>query len=352
LSVEEIAVIKEGYKAEGRENIHYFAVKQKVVPFIAHLFYKLKIDESYWEKIHGDYTRRNTKILQALDNIFFCLEKMGADKVFIYENFGALLASDSCIGCFNSGDVDLYAEVYQKKIVTEVLAQNGFFPKPTSHSAETIKTEYYNSNIFEKGFGINVMWKPMSRTKLPFVMDIANSIEWCRLSIYQGTHIKTPEVSALMYLCLLHISIHSFLRSPAIRLYIDVDRVALKNPDWDRIAEFALKDHTFVRAFTAAILTKRLLGTYIPENIEKTFIQENKNILRLLSFTFDRDNNFLRKEPSQLGILLIEILSSDKNWIHSLARIFMPSSSWIREYYLHDGSPLIAGYIRHLKGLI
>jgi hypothetical protein len=351
LEVNENEIISEGYNIEGRENVLRHAKKNKIIPFVAHLLSNLNIDKEYWSGIHSDYEKRNNEIITILDRIFYNLEKIDGIKIFVFENYGALLASNACIGCFASGDIDVYAGINKKKDISVVLAEEGFLPISSTPASETVGTSYFKSDIFDSGFGINVLWKPLSRKKLPFNIDINYLIDWSNLNNYSTTHIKLPSIDALTYLCLLHISVHSFVRSPSIRLYVDIDRLANMNPDWEKIAHFAQRDHTSTRIFTAILLSNKLLGTLYPAQLIINLKNKYKNIHRLVNMVYEEKKDCLIKEPTAFKVLLIEINSSDYNCLKSLMNIFFPGKEWIREYYLSNGGSLINGYFKHIKRL-
>lgn len=342
----------EGYLIEGKDNLYFYAKKEKILPFVALRCMDLSLNISFWEEKFLVYEKRNLEIIVILDRIFSKFLSENINKVFVYENFGALLISSTSIGCFASGDVDLYADYSLKSDITRVLKTEGFLPQKGNSSTETVKTEYLHKELFNTGFGINLMWKPMSRLKLPFPLNIKNSVQWDKLVTYKDSNILLPGIDALMYLCLLHISIHGFHRSPDIRLYTDTYRVALKKPDWDKISEFAKKDKTEVRTATAAILTSKLLGMPLPEEWIAKYTVKFKQINRLLKRVYDSENNYLYDEPKGFQVLLIEILSSDSNGAKALIDILFPSSKWIIEYYLQGKGSLLKGYFMHLKNLI
>ena len=310
------------------------------------------MDIAFWKEIIHIYKKRNIEIIEILDKIFNKFLSENINKVFVYENFGALLISNTAIECFASGDVDLYADYSLKSAITSVLESEGFLPQKGNSSAETVKTEYLNKELFNTGFGINLMWKPMSRLKLPFPLNIKNCVQWDKLGAYKETNILLPGIDTLMYLCLLHISIHGFHRAPDIRLYTDTDRVALKKPDWDKIAVFARNDKTEVRTATAAILTNKLLGMPLPSEYISKYSIKYKQVNRLLKRVYNSKNNYLRDEPKGFSVLLIEILSSDSNWGKAVIDILFPSKKWINEYYLQGKGSFLKGYYMHLKNLI
>ena len=352
LSIEDISIIKKASKKYASVELKEYAQSKKVLPFVAKLFLDLKIEKDYWSNIYTTYEKRNTEILSVLKRVFNLFKEKKINKIFLYENFGALLASDSSIGSFASGDVDLYSDAIHRKDVVEILSNEGFYPKKTNKSTETVKTEFFNSSLFETGFGINIMWKPLSRLKLPFQIDINNSIDWHQLINYKNSNILIPEKEALMYLCLLHTSVHGYHRSPDIRLYTDTDRVALLNPDWNIISSYAKSDRTEVRVAASSILSNKMIDTSLPLNWKNKYLSKYNHLNRLINRVYDSKNNYLKDEPKGLSVLLIEILSSDSNCIKAGFRVLFPNKTWIREYYLHNNEPLITGYIRHIKNLL
>jgi hypothetical protein len=343
---------KEAYLIEGNDNIYSYAREKKILPFVALHCIDLGLNILFWEEIFLVYEKRNLEIISILNIIFSKFLSENINIVFVYENFGALLISETSIGCFASGDVDLYADYSFKLDITRVLKTEGFLPQKGNSATETVKTEFLHKELFDTGFGINVMWKPMSRLKLPFPLLIQNSVYWDKLVTYKESSILLPGIDSLMYLCLLHISIHGFHRSPDIRLYTDTYRVGLKKPDWDKISEFARKDKTEVRTATAAILTTKLLGMPLPDDWNAKYTVKFKQINCLLNRVYDSENNCLYDEPKGLQVLLIEILSSDSNWAKALIDILFPSRKWIIEYYLQGKGSVLKGYYMHLKNLI
>jgi len=352
LTAEDISVIKEAYGNNNKNDFYDYASKNKVLPFIAKIFSDLDLDKDYWNSIYESFEIRNKKILDLLIEVFNVFNSRAIKKIFLYENFGALLASNTPLGCFASGDIDLYADNTVMDDISKILISFGFLPKKTNASVKTVKIEYFNEGFLENGFGINVMWKPLSRLKLPFQIDINNCIQWGKLTKYKNTQIQIPVKEALMYLCLLHTSVHGYHRAPDIRLYTDTDRIALLKPDWELIANYARLDNTKVRIATSALLANKLLGTFTPnKNWYEGHNFDFGNVNYLIDRVYDFKNNYLRNEPRGLSVLLIEILSSDFNWLKASFDILLPSKAWIKEYYLQNNGVLLKGYILHWRNL-
>jgi len=153
-------------------------------------------------------------------------------------------------------------------------------------------------------------------------------------------------------LCLLHISVHGYHRSPDMRLYTDTERLAVMNPDWDKIAAFAKHDKTEVRTATAAILSKMLLDIPLPESWISQYSRKFSQINKLIRRVYDKKYRYLSEEPFGLKVLLIEVLSSDKHWTRALVEMILPPKRWVRDYYLQGEGNILTAYLMHFKNLV
>jgi hypothetical protein len=334
----------------GKGKIFKYAEERKIIPFIANLMLDLNIDAAFWINHANYYKKRNSYLLAVLSKIFASLKKKGVKKIFVYENFGALLASGNDISLFASGDIDIFADVSEKEKIKEAFLENGFISKPKSHRKELLSSEYYNSHL-EYAFTLNVMWQPLLREKLPFEMDINNSIDWDNLSFFKDTNISLPPKNALMYLCALHISVHNYSRSPDIRLYIDINNVASLEPDYIKVMEYATKDNKEVRVATALSISKELLECNIPDVVFDLPRRQVTRIKRILKMVCDDKNRILKYEPNALQMLQIEFLSDNKNLISGLFGMIFPKKDWIRKFYLKGRDNLLVGYFKYIKNL-
>ena len=353
LSGSEIESVRRGYAKLNYEDIFEYGRKEKILPFIAFLFVTSRIDAPRWEVILEQYKQRNLSILHFLEDVFNKFEQRGIKRIFVYENFGALLKSGQEIACFASGDIDLYADFSQQDSITSELQNCGFKPEDGNFSSSTVSTVYHNPTVLgAEGYRLNVMWQPLSRKKLPFPLDLDMCIEWDNLDRYADTHIKLPSLDTLLYLCLLHISVHSYHRSPDMKLYTDAERLALMNPDWDKIAAFAKHDKTEVRVATAALLTKMLLDIPLSDSWISQYTGKYAQINKLVRRVYDEEYDYLADEPFGLKVLLIEILSADKHWTSALIEMILPPKRWVREYYLQGEGNIYKAYFMHIKNLV
>ncbi|PKP62117.1 hypothetical protein CVT91_00595 [Candidatus Atribacteria bacterium HGW-Atribacteria-1] len=351
LSPEDKDNIIDLYKEDGQQSIYESAKKKKILPFVAVLLSRLEIDKAFWVDVAAEYRKRNEDVIGCLDTIFNKLSDNGVRKVFVTENFGALLASDADKALFSSGDVDMYADIAQKEEIYKSFEQLGYTMIERYSHKKLISTSFYNDDILSGGFHFGVAWNPLSRMKLPCFVDADDFVEWDKLWKYKDTAINLPNIDALMYICLLHISLHSFSRAPDIRLYIDINNVSKLPVDWEKIISFAKRDNTMVRVLTACILAKKLLSVNVPEFVLNYRAQYERSISRLLKLIYDEKYNCLLYEPGGIKVLKIEVLADNGNLFFDFIKILFPNRKWVKEFYVGDKGSLIVAYLKHIKNL-
>ena len=203
----------------------------QILPFAAHIFYEIGCDEEYWKEKHNKYIKRNTEIKEIVDKVFQNLNKYGCDSVTLTENFAVVLTTNGCIGDFCSGDVDLSADIKEQEKITSCLNSMNFFGKDQPNSiGEYVgqSMQFFNESIFEEGFWINVIWKPVTRAFL-VQEKYEKRLSKDRLDALTipNTSIRVLQDDSLMYFCSLHIAAgHYYTLPPGLRLFIDIDRLA------------------------------------------------------------------------------------------------------------------------------
>lgn len=344
---EEKRAIIDLHSRVGSGAIHDHAARLKILPFVADLMCRVNVDPTYWDTILASYRDRNGRILAALNEVFRELERNGIEKAFVTENLGALLASGTDTSQFASGDVDLYADFSQKEAYDRVLKGLGYAKSERYVHRAILDTKYQR----DPEFGINIARYPFSRLKLPCTVRADSFVDWARLTTYEDTWIRLPTNEALMYICLLHISVHSYARSPGIRLYADINNLAGSGLDWERVLAFAEHDGTMVRILTSCTVAHSLLGTSVPSLVLSQAAKYGRQITRLLRAVYDEDQQSLRS-LSNLQVLSVELWSDHASPIEGALKMMFPSKTWVREAYLKDGEWGPIGYLRHLANLL
>ena len=343
LSQEEQACVAQAYREQGREAMHQMAKKKKILPFAANAFCACDLDKDFWEPVLEQYRQRNKAVLQCLDRAYAELARQGVTKMFVTENFGALLSSGNDIGLFASGDVDNHADPAEKEKIYRAFEALGYTRKERFSGGHQIAAEFFppeTEGLPEK-FYISVDFYPLARLKLPCFIRSDDFVDWDKLFCYKDTAVKLPPADALMYICMLHISLHSFSRAPDIRLYIDLLNMFRTEVDYDKLAQWCKRDKTCTRAAAAARLSNGLMGTQIPECITEISQRAGK----VLSLVYDGEKKDLRYEPRGLKFLRIEIRCNDRSALAGVKEILFPDREWMKKVY---GSSGFAAHMKHI----
>ena len=126
------------YSEEVKTEILELCKTKKYTPVIADYLCQLGVDVDFWKEQYTFFQTRNIKIRDFVVCLFQDFHQSGVKSIFVYENFGALLKSDTDIALYASGDVDLCANESEMPVITEVLNKNGF--KLNKNSVPFFKT--------------------------------------------------------------------------------------------------------------------------------------------------------------------------------------------------------------------
>lgn len=343
LTEAEISRLCEAYSRYGREKFRRMAAEKKILPFAARTFSLYGLDPAFWEEQLEQFRARNRKILRCLDEAYGSLRRHGVKKMFVSENFGALLSANGDIGLFASGDVDNYADPSEKERIYQAFEALGYHRKERFAGLRQIAAEFFppeNADVPEK-FYISVDFYPLARLKLPCFIEADQFVDWQGVTCYGDTDIALPPPTALMYICMLHISLHSFSRAPDIRLYIDLLNMTKTPVDYALIQQWCRRDHTCTRAATAADLANKLMKTQIPDEV----VWLSNRSVKIENIVFDPVSNDLIYEPRGLKVLKIEALCNDRGAINGCLEILFPAQAWMKSVY---GSSGLTAHLKHL----
>lgn len=347
LSDQEIDLVKSLYNENGKESMYEYFKTRKILPFAAKTFCNLDIDSEFWLPILEQYRERNTKIVSFLDAAYKALRDNGVKKAFVTENFAALLTSGRDIGLFASGDVDNCYDAEEKEKIYQALLSIGCTYKEYHSKKRLNGSAWYAPKEYglPEKFHIGFQPGPLSRWFIPGFVEMPDFDGWDNICTYKNTNIQLPNPSALMYICMLHISLHSFSRAPDIRLYTDTLNMTLSHVDYSQIEAWSKKNWTKTRVSVAATLTNNLMKTIIPTNVTNQTRRKN----RILRMVYDPVANDLIYEPRGLKVLRIECLCDDKGMLHGLLTIAFPEKEWMRQTY---GNSSLSAYFKHIRRIL
>jgi hypothetical protein len=128
---------------------------------------------------------------------------------------------------------------------------------------------------------------------------------------------------------MIHVSVHSFVKEPGIKLLYDVFVLCEKNVDWHTVLKYAQNDGYEYRVAIVAYLAKNCLNANIPDEIFMYNITERR-IKKLLNIIVDyKEYNilYLKNNVNILEILRIEAYSDNKSLLIFIIRKIIISFS-------------------------
>lgn len=338
-SEEETAILRQLYAEEDRQDLKEKLRERKMLPFGAAAFCSLGMDVDFWTEILESYRKRTERIISLLDRVYAALWDHGVRRIFVSENLGALLSADGDKGLFSSGDVDNCADISEREKIYAAFRTLGFSCKERFAGQRQITAAFYpNDPELGKDFYLSIDFLPLSRLKLPCFVEVEAFLDWEDLHCYKNTAIRLPPADALMYICLLHISLHSFSRAPDIRLYFDVLNMAKLHPDYHKIEAWARRDRTCLRCGASAFLSASLVGA------EVSLVSDQKNLPRLLRKVYNKEDNDLKYNPKGLRVLSIELACDDMGIMHGVKEMLLPNRTWMKQTYRGCG---LTAHLKH-----
>lgn len=350
LGDKELETLKIIYDKLGRKAIMDLAVKEKIVPFVAYAMSKTNIEKSFWQKKYNYFRDRNTKIVKLLDAIFKEMKNKNIP-IFLYENFGSLLLSGENIGLFCSGDVDLCSSLEYKEEVIKIFSSFDYFPKIRKYETLNVWNEFCSSNK-NNDMWINVQWTPLAEKVFPVAPEINSEFFFKNIVDINNSNIQVLSKTYLLFLCLLHTSVHKYTCSPGMKLNVDIDRlVILGKINWEKIINLAIKYNVKRRIALSLMLAYDFLNTSIPEKVISELGGDQsltKMIYKYLvgdSFLSNEKNIFNRCRTFYLAVVL-----HDSGILTGFFRVFFPDSKWLVKIYDKTGeNNSIRAYISRIK---
>jgi len=350
LSDKDLETLKIIYDKLGRKTMIDLAVKEKIVPFVAYTMSKTNIEKSFWQKKYNYFRDRNTKIVKLLDAIFKEMTNKNIP-IFLYENFGSLLLSGENIGLFCSGDVDLCSSLEYKEEVMKVFNSFDYFPKIRKYESLNVWTEFCNTNK-SNDIWITVQWTPLAEKVFPVAPDINSNIFFKNIFTIDNSNIQVLSETYLLFLCLLHTSVHKYTCSPGMKLNVDIDRlVILGKIKWERIISLSIKYNVKRRIALSLMLAYDFLNTPIPKKI----ISElgGGQFLTRVIYRYLVGNSFLATEGNELNrfkTLYLAVLLPHSGVLNGFFKVFFPDRRWLVKIYDKTGeNNYIHAYIARMK---
>lgn len=246
-----------------------------MLPFVAKMLVDLDVDTTYWADVLEGYRKRNTIIRNEIELLLIDLRRKIDDRIFVIENFGALLKSGDDIGLFSSGDVDVYVGKQLPQVYEFMKSRDGYTIEKSFINGFSVANEAAD-------FTINFISQWVLRRVAPLKL----CFDQCSLGSLDNTMLNDDE---LLYLCLLHISVHNFVREPGIRLYYDVLTLNADVQIWEKVVRYAEKDGYMLRVAIAAYVCKTCFEMPVPDILFPSEIVESSYFRKIVHIIFKKD---------------------------------------------------------------
>ena len=348
VTVKEIEKTKKGYTPENRKLLIETAAKKKVLPVVGKLLCDIAVDTDTWLPHYERFQKRNLQVIAQVNEVFEYCHANGIHNIAIYENFGALLYSDTDIALYSSGDVDFYADVVEKQKIVQTMEALGYSVTDDKNHRRDLMTECLRDGAAVR---INIGWKPLRRQSLPIGISTEKVIDWNKLVPYKNTSIRILDKNALLYLCLLRIAVHGYSRSPDVRLYIDIYNAVCTNPDWDTVIAWAKADKVLTKIVTVAYISNQLNGVHVPDKVIE-MAKVDKYARKIIQIVYDEKNMTLKYDPSGLKLLKLEAASDNKSVVGELFIMAFPPVRWVKAFYAEANDSTAKAYLNYYKWFI
>ena len=347
--------IRERY-LEIRNQLIDNAKKNKMMPFIAKMLLDAGIDSTYWNDVLKEYRLRNSNAKAELIAILECLGQNGIC-AYPIENFASLILTGADLAMFASGDIDVYVQSREYERVNIIMQGLGYF----AESRSEICGDFYRKPGVEIGF--NMMWTWQARENCPMETKLEQNnlgvnagiaywgidgIEVGFGFIGGGGYIGADE---LMYMCLVHSSVHYYAAKPGLRLYYDICLLGKQNINWNQVYRYAEADGYLNRVAASAYFACERVHAVVPEEFYSSIIGTDRRAKRLVDFINKMwEANTLYADFTIIHKIFIESFSNDECVVKTIYKMLFPNRLWINRKY--HGDSYLKNWLKHVACLL
>lgn len=348
--------IRERY-VEIRNQLIDNAKKNKMMPFIAKMLLDAGIDSTYWNDVLKEYRLRNSNAKAELIAILECLGQNGIC-AYPIENFASLILTGADLAMFASGDIDIYVQSREYERVNIIMQGLGYF----AESRSEICGDFYRKPGVEIGF--NMMWIWQARENCPMETKLeennlgvnAEIADWVIDGIEVGLGIMGGGgggigADELMYMCLVHSSVHYYAAKPGLRLYYDICLLGKQNINWNQVYRYAEADGYLNRVAASAYFACERVHAVVPEEFYSSIIGTDRRAKRLVDFINKKwEANTLYADFTIIHKIFIESFSNDECVVKTIYKMLFPNRLWINRKY--HGDSYLKNWLKHVACLL
>lgn len=242
----------------------------------------------------------------------------------LFESAGVLFGSNLSRTAFGSSDFDFLIAPSHLDLACRTLIELGLKLSTRNSRVQVERREFVGTTPEGLKYWFDICSKPFERRffSIPYPNPVCKWLE-SKVPSAKNAELFVLKPENSLTLLSVHTSLHSYIRSPGLRLHVDVDRIVRDNViNWDEyIAELHSLRFTH-RAHFSLTISNALFGTPVPPRIIQ--LTEPGSIQRATVNWIIRKRLFPKKgKPSTLPPL--EVLALD--WAISNPN---PVSSWTK----------------------
>jgi hypothetical protein len=250
------------------------------------------------------------------------------------EGAAVLLGGLLPAAAYSSGDLDFVFSRGAMPAIRQAFARCGFV-SADRRGRPTTRVE------FRRGTGADAIWleagdEPFDRMWVPLSFSV-NTAPWLARRVPSrvdpGLYVLDPTDT--LFMCLLHASMHSFVRPPGLRLYAEIDRAARATMlDWNRLLREARDSGAATRISTAMEMAANLMGTPFPDDVREA-LRPSRLTGNALGWLLARDGGVTSPGP-KLGVvstIALDWLLDDRSSARWVSGVLFPPTPWLAAHF-------------------
>lgn len=223
----------------------------------------------------------------------------------------------------------------------DILVKNGFIFKFRSDFEKEIlaeafadgSTEYYIVMPDGEKMWFELSWRAVAGRWIRPDKEPPTDELFSRSYFSEGTDVGILNAEDNLLQVCIHTAKHSYVRSPGLRLHLDVDRiVSNKQIDWDIFIERVKKTRVKTSTYYSLLIPKVLFGTNIPNNVlerlkpRKCKAKRIEKLLKKAGLLHPVGRKFSKFE-------FLRFQTSLYDSVGDMIRVIYPSYSWYKQRY-------------------
>jgi hypothetical protein len=291
-----------------------------------------------WSESLAENESRVEALLDMTEQLTGGLTALGIPSAAV-ESAGVLLGSDLPTRALGSGDLDLLVPSGAWERSLDLASELGFVRGDRQGQVSTRRAKLSGAGPQGQPLWIEACAHPFERTWVPLRVQDRSDV-WLERAVESR---KRPKISVLdphdaLAFVALHTSLHSFVRSPGLRLHMDVDRLARDNAlDWSRVVEEIHGLGARTRSFVSLMMARGVLDTPIPDAALEALAPTSARWRKLCDLL--EAEGVLHRGAPKLGrvqTLRLDLLLEEGSVGSWLANVALPDRVWLARHFAPD----------------